>query len=211
MSLAVLFSVAATAQPTVIDFEDLVEGPQGIPFVHQGITWYDLNNVSGVFPGGDPFGPQPYDQAIVEDATLFYFDFPEYGSPVNALTFGTSWIPGESLSLGRLSTVTLDLDAPAVGLALDIGYYEDGPWGGIVYHLDALAGTTVVASDSFILSDGGGRDNLAVSRLAVAGPPFDHVQIYATYGAEYSMPRALIDDLTIRYATDGPTFTRAPW
>jgi hypothetical protein len=189
----------ALAETVVIDYEDLTEGNQGDPLTHMGVTYSELNNVSGVFPSGETFGPSPDDEFIIENAGLFFNDFPAYGSPVNVLTFGIAYVPGDNLTIGPLSTVTLDLNAPATAASLDLGYYENGPWGGIQYHLDALSNGQVVATDSFVISDMGGRDNPAVATLSVAGAFFDQLHLYATYGGKYSMPRAIIDDLTITF------------
>jgi hypothetical protein len=38
----------------------------------------------------------------------------------------------------------------------------------------------------------------------VSGPIFDQLHLYATYGSEYSMPRAIIDDLTIDFVGATP-------
>jgi hypothetical protein len=203
--LATLTVGSVALADVVIDYEDLTEGPQGDPLTHMGVTYSDLNNVSGVFPDGETFGPAPEDEFIVENAALFYIDFPSYGSPVNTLTFGTAYVPGENLSLGPLATVTMDLDLPAVAASLDLGYYENGPWGGIEFHLDALSGGQVVASDGFVISDLGGRDNAAVAVLSVSGAIFDQLKLYATYGDEYSKPRAIIDDLTLDHDIATPT------
>jgi hypothetical protein len=204
--MAVTFATlgsAALAETVVIDYEDLTEGVQGDPLTHMGVTYSELNNVSGVFPSGETFGPSPDDEFIIEDAGLFYIDFPTYGSPVNSLTFGIAFVPGKNLTIGPLSTVTMGLPNPAIAASLDIGYYENGPWGGIVYHLDGLLNGQVVASDSFVISDLGGRDNPAAATLAVSGAIFDQLHLYARFGAEYSMPRAIIDDLTLTF--DGAT------
>ncbi|MFB3908942.1 MAG: hypothetical protein ACE15D_11115 [Candidatus Eisenbacteria bacterium] len=201
LALAAALSIVplAGAETVVSDYEDLTEGGQGDPFTYQGVTYHDLNTVSGVFPDGSTFDPQPDDQFIIENAGVFYIDFPAYGSPVNALTFGIAWVPGENLTMGPLSTVTLDLDQPATEASLDLAYYENGPWGGIVFHFDALSQGQVVASDSFDISNLGGRDNPAIRTLAVSAGEITQLKLYATFGEEYSMPRAMIDDLTITY------------
>ena len=62
-----------------------------------------------------------------------------------------------------------------------------------------MSGRQVVASDGFVISDLGGRDNPAIATLSVSGAIFDQLHLYATYGSEYSMPRAIIDDLTFTY------------
>ncbi len=200
----------ALATTVVIDYEDLTEGPLGDPLTHVGVTYHDLNGVSGVFPDGSTFDPQPGDEFILENAGLFYTDFPDYGSPVNALTFGIAYIPGDNLTIGPLSTVTMDLAGPATEATLDLAYYENGPWGGIEFHLDAINGGQVVATTSFVISDLGGRDNPAIARLTVTGPAFTQLQLYATFGGEYSMPRAMIDDLTLNYEDSTPV-TATTW
>ncbi|HWN81217.1 MAG TPA: hypothetical protein VNM87_03905 [Candidatus Udaeobacter sp.] len=194
---------SARAVTVVIDYEDLTEGMQGDPLTHMGVTYSELNNVSGVFPDGEIFGPQPEDQFVIEDAGLFYGDFPAYGSPVNSLTFGIAFVPGKNLTIGPLATVTMDLANPAIAASLDLGYYENGAWGGIVYHLDALFNGQVVATNNFVISNLGGRDNPAATTMSVSGALFDQLHLYATFGAEYSMPRGMIDDLTLTF--DGAT------
>jgi hypothetical protein len=201
--LSILVLVAALASPaaaTVVDFEDLAEGPAGLPFTHAGITYHDLNNVSGVFPDGSTFGPQDGHQCIVENAALFWNDFPGWGSPVNVLTFGTAYVEGDNFSIGALATVTMDFAVPAAGISLDIGFYENGPWGGIVYHLDALRFGQVVGSDSFTIIGESDRDNPAAATLAIPDVVFDQLHLYATYGGDYSMPRGMIDDIAFDQA-----------
>jgi hypothetical protein len=65
----------------------------------------------------------------------------------------------------------------------------------------------VVASTSFSISDLGGRDNPAATTMSITGPEFEQLHLYATYGQDYSMPRAMIDDLTLTYADATPTQT----
>lgn len=207
---AILASASFAAAQTVIDFEDQVEGFLGDPWSIQGLTFHDLNTVSGVFPDGSTFDPEPNDECVCEDATLWYNDFPGWGSADKLLTFANAYVPGDNLSLGRVSTVTIDLDQAADSVSMDVGYYENGPWGGIVVHLDALSNGHVVASDSFEIADGGGRDNGATAVLSVSGAEFDQLVLYSTYGNEYSFPRIILDDITINWATGGPTLTVDP-
>ena len=194
----------AAAGPSVSNYDDLGEGFYGQTFTYNGVTYTNVNNVAGVFPSGDTFGPGGGvdglgNEIIVENATFLYNDFPGFGSANNGLTFGAAFVPGDNLSLGALSTVTMELDAVADAASLEMAYYENGPWGGIVYHLDAFMGGSLVASDSFSIADGGGRDNIAFATLSVGGANFDSMQLYATYGADYSGPRILVDDLTVNY------------
>ncbi len=198
LALAAAAAAGASAQTRVINYEDLTEGFQGETFSHMGVTYRDVNLVSGRFPNGDTFGPQIGDQVIVEDATFAYNDFPGFGSADKALTFGAAFVPGDSLSIGRVSSVTMDLDELAEFASLDIMFYENGPWGGISWHLDALLNGNVVASDSLLIADGGGRDNVTFSSLSVSASSFDQLHLYARFGADFSLPRALIDDLTLR-------------
>jgi len=199
--LGALAAVSNAGSLSVSTYDDLTEDFYGESFHYNGVTYSDVNNVAGVFPNGDSFDDDGIfglgHEVIVENATLLYNDFPGWGSANNALTFGTTYVVGDNLSLGALSTVTMTLDEVADFASLEIAYYENGPWGGIQYHLDGLMGGSVVASDSFTISDRGGRDNLAFATLSVDGAQFDSLHLYATFGSDYSGPRALIDNLTI--------------
>ncbi len=62
-----------------------------------------------------------------------------------------------------------------------------------------------------MIADGGGRDNGAAYSFLVDRVEFDQVKIYATYGNEYSLPRAIIDDLTFNWNNAGDaTLTQKP-
>lgn len=189
------------AAPALADvlhtYEDLDEGFQGESLTLTGVTYRDVNNVSGFWPDGAPFGPDDVGrQLIVEKATAFYGDFPDYGSPVNSLTFGASYVPGDNLSIGALASVWMDLDVLSSAASFDLAFYENGPWGGIEYRLDAVLNGNVVASDSFVISDLGGRDNPQVTTLSVGGA-FDSLHLYALKNGDFTVPRGMIDDLTV--------------
>lgn len=189
------------AADSLSDYENFAEGFLTTTFSHNGVTYRDANLHGGVFPDGSTFTSEDLGSDFaIEIATFFYNDFPAYGSPVKCLTFGRAFIPGDNLTIGPLSSVWMDLDAPASAASLDIAYYENGPWGGIEYHLDALLGGVVVASDSFTLSDLGGRDNPNFSSLSVSAEEFDTLHIYATFDGQFSAPRGMIDDLAITSA-----------
>jgi hypothetical protein len=191
-------AAAASAGVSVSNYDDLAESFYGTEFAYNGVTYRDVNTQAGVFPDGGTFEPADLgDQVIVENATLLFTDFPGWGSPNNVLTFGSSYVNGPNLSLGAMSTVTMDLDQPASSASIETVFYENGPWGGIVFHLDALSNGLVVASDSFTLSNLGGRDNIAFREMSVAAPSFDQLHLYATFGNDYSGPRMMIDNLTL--------------
>lgn len=200
---SLLLAPALHADKVLIDFEDLSEGFYGIPFTHQGITYHDLNNVSGVFPSGEKFGPQEFDESVVEDATFWYDQFTTWGSADKTLTFGVALVEGDNLSLGRISTVMLDLPKIANFASIDLGYLENGPWGGIEIHLDALMDGRTVGAQSFVIADGGGRDNGAIQTLAINDVDFDQLNIYATFGEEFSLPRIILDDIALNFV-DAP-------
>jgi hypothetical protein len=186
------------AGPSISNYDDLVEGSLDTSYVYNGVSYHDVNGIGGVFPDGSTFTPDDVgDQLIIEDATDFYLDFPDYGSSPNSLTFGTAYIPGPNLTIGPLVRVTMDLDAPASAASVDIAFYENGPWGGIEIHLDALDAGTVVASDVITIANGGGRDNPTTATLDVGGATFDSLKLYATYGDQPSAPRIMMDDLTL--------------
>jgi len=186
------------AGPSISNYDDLIEGSLDTSYVYDGVSYHDVNGIGGVFPDGSTFTPDDVgDQLIIEDATDFYVDFPDYGSTPNSLTFGTSYVPGPNLTIGPLVRVTMDLDAPASAASVDIAFYENGPWGGIEIHLDALDAGMVVASDVITIANGGGRDNATTATLAVDGATFDSLKLYATYNDQPSAPRIMMDDLTL--------------
>ncbi|MFG0293723.1 MAG: hypothetical protein ACIAQF_06685 [Phycisphaerales bacterium JB065] len=198
LALATGLAAPAIADINVTDYEDLAEGFYGEELNHNGVTYRNVNNQAGVFPDGSTFDAGDLNGTIVvEDARVLYNDFPDWGSPVNCLTFGGVFIPGSNVSLGALSTVTMDLDSPADSASLELAYYENGPWGGIEYRLDAMLNGEVVASDSFTIANLGGRDNVAFTTMSVDGAVFDSLHLYATYNGEYSAPRGLVDNLAI--------------
>ena len=200
--ISAILASGAHAGMSVSTYDDLAESFYGDSFHYNGVTYHDVNNVDGVFPSGDTFEAGGGinglgTTVIVENATVLYNDFPTWGSANNALTFGTSFVNGDNVSLGALSTVSMALDNNADFASVEIAYYENGPWGGIQYHLEAYLGGTLVDADSFAISDFGGRDNVAFNSLSVSGGEFDSLRLFATYGSEYSGPRALLDNLTL--------------
>lgn len=205
-SLFALFALAggsALADVSVSNYDDLAEDFYGQTFHYNGVTYSEVNNVPGVFPDGGTFeaGGDSVEslgnEIIIENATFFYNDFPEWGSPNRAMTFGRAYVNGDNLSLGALSTVTMTPDAPADSASVEIAFYENGPWGGIVYHLDAYSNGMLVASDTRTLSDLGGRDSISTATLSVAAASFDSLVLSATFGNQFSGPRILMDNLTI--------------
>lgn len=193
------------ALPSISRYDDLTEGFLGTSYAYNGVSYHDVNGIGGVFPDGSTFTPDDVgNQLIIEDATDFYTVHTDWGSSPNSLTFGTAYVPGPNLSIGALVRVTMDLDVPASAASVDIGYYENGPWGGIEIHLDALDAGTVVASDVITIADGGGRDNDTVATLSVGGATFDSLKLYATYGDQPSAPRVMMDDLTLTPVTASP-------
>jgi hypothetical protein len=186
------------APPSISHYDDLDEDFYGTSLAYNGVTYHDVNGIGGVFPDGSTFTPEDVgDQVIIENATDFYVVHPEWGSSPNAMTFGTSYVPGPNLTIGALVRVTMDLDVPASAASVDIGYYENGPWGRIVIHFDALDAGVVVASDTLSIADAGGRDNDAVAVLSVAADSFDSLELYATYEDQPSAPRIMIDNLAL--------------
>lgn len=186
------------AQPSISTYDDLTEGFLDTTFDYNDVLYHDVNGIGGVFPDGSTFTPIDVgDLLIVEDATLFYQEFPDFGSSPNVLTFGSAFINGPNVSIGALVRVTMDLAQPANAANVDLAFYENGPWGGIVIHLDALDGTTVVASDTLTIADGGGRDNPTTAILAVAATTFDSLKLYATYDDQPTAPRIMIDNLAL--------------
>lgn len=197
-SLAAWLAPAALAGGIVHTYEPFSEGFLGESFYHDGVTYHDANNVNGFFPDGTPFTPDDLGrQFIVENAGLFYNDFPGYGSPVNSLTFGVAYVPGENLTIGPLASVWMTLDAPATSAHLDIGFYENGPWGNIDWVLAAVRNGQVVATDTYTIADGGGRDNPTWTTLSIEGVEFDALHLYSWLNGDFTAARGMIDNLTV--------------
>lgn len=199
LSLAAIGAPCALAGTTVSHYDGFVEGFLGTSFVYNGVTYRNANNVAGVFPDGDTFTPDDIgDNFIIEDASFLFVDFPTWGSPNNVLTFGNAFIPGPNLSLGAFANAWMDLDTVSNAVSMDMAYFENGPWGGIVFQLDAYRNGSLVGSDSFVISGANpGRDNIAFAELAIGGVEFDSLNLRATYDGQFSAPRLMIDNLTL--------------
>lgn len=209
LALTSLFAIfgAAVAQANIFhNFEDLSEGFLGTSFTKDGITYRDVNNVSGFYPDGEPFGAgDPGDQVIIERAVPLFEQFPEYGSANNAMTFGSAYIVGDNLSIGALASVFIDVPWLGQSASFDIAFYENGPWGDIEFRLDALRNGSVVATDSFVLAGGGDRDNPNYTSMSVAAAEFDTLHLYATLNGEYTAPRGIIDNVAIQAVPEPAT------
>lgn len=195
---------SAFADVSVSNYDDLTEGSLGSgDFHYNGVTYTAVNSVDGVFPDGNTFvaGGDGFEslgnEYIVERATFFFDEFPDFGSRNNVLTFGRAFVPGDNLTVGPLSTLTMMLDSVADSASVDLGYFENGPWGGMVLHFEAFMNGVVVDADTLTISDLGGRDNGAVATLMVGGAEFDSLQLYATLGNDFTAPRVLMDNLTV--------------
>lgn len=193
-----LVASSAALADVVNDYEGLAEDFYG-PTMHlTGVTYRDTNNVNGFYPDGEPFDPNSIgEQLIIENAAFFYDTYPDYGSFRNVLTFGRAFVPGDNLSIGALASVWMDLDVPASEASLDIAFYENGPWGGIEYRLEAYSAGQLVATDSFVISDLGGRDRATWRSMHVAATSIDSLHLYAWLNGNYTAPRGMIDDLTL--------------
>ncbi|MGA9343040.1 MAG: hypothetical protein WBV61_12015 [Rhodanobacteraceae bacterium] len=191
--------------PVISNYDDLVEGDLGASYQYNGVFYHEVNGIGGVFPDGSTFTAADVgDSLIIEDATDFFLDFPDYGSSPNTLTFGTSYVPGPDLSIGAFVRASMDLDQPAMAVSVDLAYYENGPWGGIEFHLDAYRNGNVVGSDSLTIADGGGRDDPTTATFQISGVEFDSLKMYATYDGQPSAPRLMIDNLTLMPAAAAP-------
>lgn len=188
----------APVVPVVSNYDDLTEGFLGTSYHYNGVYYHDVNGIGGVFPDGSTFTAADVgDLLIVENATDFFIDFPDYGSSPNTLTFGTTFVPGPNVSIGAFVQATMDLDQLANAVSVDLAYYENGPWGGIEFHLDAYRNGSVVGSDSLTIANGGGRDDATTSSFSISGVEFDSLKMYATYDGQPSAPRLMIDNLAL--------------
>lgn len=187
-------------------FENLEEGFLGTSYTADGVTYRDVNNVTGFYPPadgvpGDAFTQQDLgDQVIIERAVYLYDDMPDFGTPNNAMTFGNTYVPGDNLSIGALASVFIDVPWIGNSVSFNLAFYENGPWGNIEYRLDAFRNGSVVGSDSFLIANGGGRDNPTFRTMSITGIEFDTLQLYATLDGTYTVPRGMIDNVLITAA-----------
>ena len=185
-------------EPVLSHYDDLEESFLGTSYAYNGVTYREVNGIGGVFPDGATFvAADVGDQLIIENAAIFYDEFPQWGSTPNVMTFGTTYINGTNFSIGALVRATMDLDQLASAVEMDLAFYENGPWGRIELRLDAVRDGNVVGSDSLVISDLGGRDNIATATFAIDGVEFDSLRLYATVDGQPSAPRVMIDDLRL--------------
>ncbi|MBK7404007.1 MAG: hypothetical protein IPJ41_05110 [Phycisphaerales bacterium] len=194
--------VAACGAPALAqftaDFDGETEGFLGQTYTSGGITFFDANNVNGFYPDGQPFDPEELGtDLIIEQSTVVWNDFPQFVSFPNTLTFGKSFIGGDNVTIGPLATASMSAPGSFTSGGLDLIYYENGPWGGITVTLEALLAGQVVDSSSFVVANGGGRDNPAGIHLDVAAPAFDSMRIYSTLNGDYTTIRGLVDNVTL--------------
>ncbi|MEZ6163342.1 MAG: MYXO-CTERM sorting domain-containing protein [Phycisphaerales bacterium] len=180
-------------------FENLSEGFAGASFSDGGITFFGMNNDSGLNPDGSTYEPGEYGtDFIIENATLAINDFPGTLSGTNVLSWGTSFIGGDNLSINILSTFSMTTGQLETAASLNLLYFENGPWGGITIEMLAMRDGMLVNSDSILISDLGGRDNLIGDQLSVSGIAFDTLTINARFDDGTSTVFAgLIDNVTI--------------
>ena len=182
IGLAGIALASGTSFGAFADFDAETEGFKGASFTSSGITFYGVNGNSGMNPDGSVFEPGDFGtDLIVENATLAYNDFPDVLSPFNTLGFGRSFVPGDSLTINLVTEVHMTTGQVETAASLDLLYYENGPWGGIIVRLDAIKDGSVVGGDSFQISDLGGRDNLITGELSFSGVEFDTLRLHAIY------------------------------
>src|SRR5687767_11196861 len=67
LAAAIVSASSSLAGAAVETYESLSEGFLGSTFTHNGVTYRDVNNVSGFYADGTPFGPTDNgDQSIIE-------------------------------------------------------------------------------------------------------------------------------------------------
>jgi hypothetical protein len=187
---------SAAAQST--NFDSFEEGFYGQSFAFDGITVFDVNNVSGVNPDGQPFDPEDIGtEVIIEDSTFLLNDYPEAGSLPNMLTFGSAYVNGPNLSLGALATASFTTGVQATSASFTLTYYDEYVWDGIEVTLDALLGGEIVSTQSFTIvgKEEGEREIIDVKPMAVSGITFDTLRIHASLNGQNTTFRAMVDDM----------------
>lgn len=193
----------------VSHYDDLTEGGKGTSFQYNGVTYREVNEVHGYWPGPEhePFVPGSWlkgglgNEFIIEDSTYLLNDFPNFASSPNMMTFGAGElvIAGGNLNIGPLASAWLDLDEVATAANVKLAYYENGPWGGISIHLDAYRNGVKVGGTLLTITsnDPNGRDNVTTNALSLGGAEFDSLHLYSQLDGEFTAPRVMIDDLRL--------------
>lgn len=195
---AITGAATSPALAQFANFDSDAEGFYGDSYSNGGINFFDCNNVNGFYPDGQPFTPEELGtQFIIERAIVVWNDFPDYVSSPNMLNFGKSFVNGDSVTLGPIATASMSAPGSFTEGGLDLVYYENGPWGGIEVTLEAISRGSVVGSSSFIVADGGGRDNPAAMHMSVVAPPFDTMRLTAMLNGEYTTVRGLVDNVRL--------------
>ncbi len=171
--------MAGTTSAQTLNFDSETEGFLGTSHDFSGVTVFAVNQNTGVNPDGSPYGPGDYgDQVVIEDANLLALDFAAV-TPDNVLSFGSSFVPGDNLTINLMSQVFISPNTAVDFFGVDLFHYENGPWGGIEVIVEGSNRGTVVVSDSFVISDLGGRDSVTHTRVELSGASFDTVRIYS--------------------------------
>ena len=199
MTVVALGALVGAAGAEVANFDSDTEGFKGSSFTSGGITFFDLNTHSGMNVDGSSFSAGDYGtDLIVERAVVLAGDFPGQVSSPNVLGWGNAFVPGDNLTVNIFSDVAFTTGSVENFVSLDMFYYENGPWGGIELHLDALLDGAVVASDGFTVANGGGRDNITSATLSISGVSFDELRLYATLSdGTFTAMTGVLDNVTI--------------
>lgn len=205
MMMIGLGALAGVAGANVADFDLETEGFKGASFTSGGITFFDLNTHAGMNVDGSSFVAGEYGtDLIVERAVALAGDFPGQVSSPNVLGWGNAFVPGDNLTINIFSDLAMTTGSVENFVSMDMFYYENGPWGGIELHLDAMLNGSVVGSDGFTIADGGGRDNITWATLTIDGVMFDELRLYATLSdGTFTAMTGVLDNVTITPAPSG--------
>jgi hypothetical protein len=183
---AALLCLPAAAQTA--DFDTLGEGTFAPTIVDGGITFSDFDN--GI--GGTNF--------VLEQADATLTGQPGFTAPMT-LGFG-GWSPGPSAAFSRVVSFEFTSGSAATSAALEL--WELGSTGGNTVTLEALAGTSVVATDSVVLPGGFSIHHFT---LSVSGPTFDRLRV-AGAGADGGAFFAVVDHVVV--GGEGPATSSCP-
>ncbi|MBI5364507.1 MAG: hypothetical protein HZA53_15120 [Planctomycetes bacterium] len=156
--LGVLF-VASTTQAQIADFDTLPEGSPATVIVDGGLTF--SNMVNGL--GGTP-------NFTIEQADATLTGLAGFTSPMT-LTFG-GYSPGPDAAFTRC--ISFEITPAGTMDACTLELYTLASYGGNSITLEALAGTTVVASHT-VPAQGGWT--VAHTTLTVSGAQFDRLVV----------------------------------
>jgi hypothetical protein len=171
--------VGSRASAQTADFDTFPEGSPSTVIVDGGITFSNMNNGLGGTPN-----------FVIEQADGTLTGMPGFTTPMT-LGFG-GYSPGPGAAFSRI--ISFDITPSQGASAASLQMFEFGSYAGNTITLQALAGATVVASQTITIPSGFAIHHYAFS---VSGASFDHLHVLGAGPQDNGAFFALVDHVVI--------------